>query len=58
MPHEQQIMVDRVDPTTGQPEAEMVVATVRDGHLLLVLDDGGSLSMDAGELAAVLKAAA
>ncbi len=53
-----QIMVDRVDPTTAEPEAELVVASVRDGRLVLALDDGDTLSMDAAEVSALLRAAA
>lgn len=54
---ESTLMADRVDPKTRDEEAELVVARVGDGRLTLVLEDGGTLTMDAAELGAICAAA-
>lgn len=52
------IMADRADHVTHEVEAEPVLASVRNGRLLLVLDDGATLELDADTVGAVLRDAA
>lgn len=56
MPEPVALSILRADHPAHTPEAEMILVQVREGRVLLALDDGTALDLDARELASAIGA--